>query len=126
MKSLNVAITLLTMLLLAVVGCTDKPAAIAAPDNLLPRDTFVTVLTEVRLLEGAYSTSYERVDTSEFPISAHYNRLFNLHHLTKEQYLSAYDYYSMNAEEMLEIESDVALRLEQMKWSRDSVTAVSR
>jgi len=126
MKSLNVAITLLTMLLLAVVGCTDKPAAIAAPDNLLPRDSFVTVLTEVRLLEGAYSTSYERVDTSEFPISAHYNRLFNRHHLTKQQYLNTYDYYSMNAEEMLEIESDVALRLEQMKWSRDSVTAVSR
>jgi hypothetical protein len=126
MKSLNVAITLLTMLLLAVVGCTDKPAAIAAPDNLIPRDTFVTVLTEVRLLEGAYSTSYERVDTSEFPISAHYNRLFNRHHLTKQQYLNTYDYYSMNAEEMLEIESDVALRLEQMKWSRDSVTAVSR
>jgi hypothetical protein len=114
------------MLLLAVVGCTDKPAAIAAPDNLLPRDSFVTVLTEVRLLEGAYSTSYERVDTSEFPISAHYNRLFNRHHLTKQQYLNTYDYYSMNAEEMLEIESDVALRLEQMKWSRDSVTAVSR
>jgi hypothetical protein len=126
MKSLNVAITLLTMLLLAVVGCTDKPAAVAAPDNLLPRDTFVTVLTEVRLLEGAYSTSYERVDTSEFPISAHYNRLFNRHHLTKQQYLNTYDYYSMNAEEMLEIESDVALRLEQMKWSRDSVTAESR
>lgn len=126
MKSVNVAITLLTMLLLAVVGCTDKPAAIAAPDNLLPRDSFVTVLTEVRLLEGAYSTSYERVDTSEFPISAHYNRLFNRHHLTKQQYLNTYDYYSMNAEEMLEIESDVALRLEQMKWSRDSVTAVSR
>ena len=126
MKSLNVAITLLTMLLLAVVGCTDKPAAIAAPDNLLPRDTFVTVLTEVRLLEGAYSTSYERVDTSEFPITAHYNRLFNRHHLTKEQYLNAYDYYSMNAEEMLEIESDVALRLEQMKWRRDSVADVSR
>ena len=126
MKSVNVAISLLTMLLLAVVGCTDKPAAIAAPDNLLPRDSFVTVLTEVRLLEGAYSTSYERVDTSEFPISAHYNRLFNRHHLTKQQYLNTYDYYSMNAEEMLEIESDVALRLEQMKWSRDSVTAVSR
>jgi hypothetical protein len=126
MKSLNVAITLLTMLLLAVVGCTDKPAAIAAPDNLLPRDSFVTVLTEVRLLEGAYSTSYERVDTSEFPISAHYNRLFNRHHLTKQQYLNTYDYYSMNAEEMLEIESDVALRLEQMKWSRDSVAVVSR
>jgi hypothetical protein len=32
----------------------------------------------------------------------------------------------MNAEEMLEIESDVALRLEQMKWSRDSVADVSR
>jgi len=126
MKSVNVAISLLTMLLLVVVGCTDKPAAIAASDDLLPRDTFVTVLTEVRLLEGAYSTSYERVDTSEFPISAHYNRLFNRHHLIKQQYLNTYDYYSMNAEEMLEIESDVALRLEQMKWSRDSVTAVSR
>jgi hypothetical protein len=126
MKSVNVAISLLTMLLLVVVGCTDKPAAIAAPDNLLPRDTFVTVLMEVRLLEGAYSTSYERVDTSEFPITAHYNRLFNRHHLTKEQYLNAYVYYSMNAEEMLEIESDVALRLEQMKWSRDSVADVSR
>ena len=124
MKNLIVAIALLT--LLALCSCADKPAAIAAPDNLLPRDTFVTVLTEVRLLEGAYSTSYERVDTSEFPITAHYNRLFDRHHMTKEQYLSAYDYYSLNAEEMLEIESDVALRLEQMKWSRDSVADVSR
>ena len=126
MKSVNVAIALLALLLLAVIGCTDKPTAIAAPANLIPRDTFVAVLTEVRLLEGAYSTSYERVDTSEFPITAHYNRLFNRHHITKEQYLGSYDFYSLQSEEMLGIESDVALRLEQLKWSRDTTANVSR
>lgn len=117
---------ILTTALLSVVACSEKPAAITPPSNLIERDTFVTVLSEVRLLEGAYSTSYERVDTSEFPITAHYNRLFNRHHITREQYLSTYDYYSMHSEDMLEIESAVALRLEQLKWSRDSVGGASR
>ena len=109
-----------------VSSCTDAPVVAAPPANLLQRDTFVTVLTEVRLLEGAYSTSYERVDTSEFPITAHYNRLFEGHHITKDQYLSSYDYYSLQPEEMLEIEADVSLRLEQLKWSRDTTQSVSR
>lgn len=107
-------------------SCTDSPVVSAPPTNLLQRDTFVTVLTEVRLLEGAYSTSYERVDTSDFPITAHYNRLFDSHHITKDQYLSSYDYYSLQPEVMLEIEADVSLRLEQLKWSRDTTQSVSR
>lgn len=111
---------------LVMAGCLGRNTEEQAPSGLIPRDTFVVILTEVRLLEGAYSTSYERVDTSEYTINAYYNRIFSDHGVTDKQYLDTYDYYSRNMEELLEIEGDVALRLEQLKWAEDSVAVRSR
>jgi len=88
---------------------------------LIPRDSFVVILTEVRLLEGAYSTSYERVDTSEFTIASYYQRLFREHNITREQYLSSYDYYSKNLDDLPAIESEVAKRLEEMQLPADTL-----
>ncbi len=109
------------VVMLFALSCTSGPAAESAPSNLIPRDTFVVVLADVRLLEGAYSTSYERVDTSDYAIASYYQRLFEEHHITKEQYLISYDYYSRHMDDLLSIESDVAARLEEMKLPADSL-----
>ena len=118
---------LLAYCLFAAIGiasCTSKPKAGAAPSDLIPRDSFVVILTEVRLLEGAYSTSYERVDTSEFTIASYYQRLFREHNITREQYLNSYDYYSKNLDDLPAIESEVAKRLEEMQLPADTLRDV--
>ena len=106
---------------ISIASCTSKPKASAAPSDLIPRDSFVVILTEVRLLEGAYSNSYERVDTSEFTIASYYQRLFREHNITREQYLSSYDYYSKNLDDLPAIESEVAKRLEEMQLPADTL-----
>jgi len=107
--------------LMYLASCTSKPSPDSASAELIPRDSFVVILTEVRLLEGAYSVNYERVDSSDFAIASYYQRLFQEHHITREQYLSSYDYYSRHLDDLLAIETEVATRLEQMKLPPDTL-----
>ena len=106
---------------IGIASCTSQPKADKAPSDLIPRDSFIVILTEVRLLEGAYSTSYERVDTSEFTIASYFQRLFREHNITREQYLNSYNYYSKNLDDLPAIESEVAKRLEEVQLPADTL-----
>lgn len=71
----------------------------------------VDVLTDVRILEGAYSAAVTKPDTLRPYMSEYYKQVFTRHGLDYEQYYKAYDYYMSRPEMMEAIEDSVINRI---------------
>jgi hypothetical protein len=82
------------------------------PLGLLSEEKMAEVLTDVRLLEGAYAGDFQRVDTSEYAIGAYYDQLFTKHQITRAAYLENYTYYANHPELMMKVETEVSRKLE--------------
>jgi hypothetical protein len=84
------------------------------PSGLISEEKMAEVLTDVRLLEGAYAGDFQRVDTSEYAIGAYYEQLFTKHQLTRSSFLENYTYYANHPEMMIRVETEVSRKLEVM------------
>lgn len=82
--------------------------ACSTPDKpTLDENKMVSVLTDVRVLEGYYSARFERVDSSGGKMNAWYNELFTKHGITKDQFTQSYAWYNMHPEQLRVIEERV-------------------
>jgi len=109
--SFSVVVILLVVVLEACGGRTND----AVPAHILSENTFTNLLTDVRLLEGAYSIEHQRVDSSTHAVGAYYNLLLERYQLTHEKYLESYTYYASHPELMLRIETKVSEKLDSMQ-----------
>lgn len=100
-------------------GCGEKKKS--PPSNLIPEDKMISLLTDIRLLEGAYSIQYRQVDTSQYKIESHYNRIFKDNNITKTQFVESYSYYSSQDGKMPHIENEVMERLSQKQAQLESL-----
>ena len=98
---------------MAVVSCQSESEE-SKPPGLLSEEKMAEVLTDVRLLEGAYAGDFQRVDTSEYAIGAYYEQLFTKHQLTRSSFLENYTYYANHPEMMIRVETEVSRKLEVM------------
>ena len=110
-KSYSFAI--LFVMLTLVFSCNSGSEE-AKPAGLLSEEKMAEVLTDVRLLEGAYAGDFQRVDTSEYAIGAYYEQLFTKHQLTRDSFLENYTYYANHSEMMMRVETEVSRKLEVM------------
>jgi len=84
------------------------------PARLISEEKMTEVLTDIRLLEGAYAGDFQRIDTSEYTIGAYYDQLFAKHQLTRVNFMDSYTYYAQHPEMMLRVETEVSRKLEVM------------
>lgn len=109
--SYSVVVLALAIVLEACGGTANE----AVPAHILSENTFTNLLTDVRLLEGAYSIEHQRVDSSTHAVGAYYNLLLERYQLSREQYLESYTYYASHPELMLRIETKVSEKLDSMQ-----------
>jgi Domain of unknown function (DUF4296) len=112
---------ILSFFFFLLIACKEE-TKMKPPSDVISRGKFVELLTKVRLLEGAYSTRYARVDSSDYKIEAHYLTLFNQAGVTREQFLNSYSFYAADQPGMLEIEADIVKELDKLQPQRDSLS----
>lgn len=104
-----------------IVACKDEKK-VAVPTDLIAQDKFTQMLVDIRLLEGAYSAHYARIDSSDTKIEAYYLTLFGKHGVTKENFMSSYKFYALDQNKMLQIEEAVVQRLTDMTGGQQDTT----
>jgi hypothetical protein len=95
-------------------GCNEESKPLP-PADLISKEQFIAILCDIRLLEGAYTTRYARIDTSALKIESYYLKLFQDHGLSAERFNQSYLWYATDQPKMLEIEEAVVTRITQMQ-----------
>ena len=104
----------LIILVLVLEACSGSGKDVV-PAHILPETRFSNLLTDVRLLEGAYSIDNQRIDSSSNTIGFYYDLVFKRYELTREQYLESYAYYAARPDVMLRIETKVSEKLDSIQ-----------
>jgi hypothetical protein len=92
--------------LLVFSAACNRSGSEAANHEVISEDKFVDVLSQVRLLEAAYSVKFDKVDSTA-GIAFYYKNLFQQQGITKNQFESSYKYYATKQDIMIEIEEKV-------------------
>jgi len=105
-------------LLLAVsifaVGCVDQNARATVTKPSMEKEAFINLLVDARILEGAYSVKYQRIDSASGMLNTYYDQVFQKHGTTREVFKDNFIAYSVDTELMSEIEDSVLARLERI------------
>jgi hypothetical protein len=67
------------------------------PDDVIPEDKMIQVLTDVHLLEGAHmSTQFINIDSVRDVTAAGYNTIFKKYGITEQEYKKSWEFYMRN------------------------------
>lgn len=99
--------------LFLISGCAGGPefAEPEAPANVIPRDTFMQVLTEVHLIEGVLKQRLFRNDDEDLRIQSHYAEMFERWGVTEERYTATYTWWYQRPEALDGLLEEVAENL---------------
>ncbi|GAB3986779.1 hypothetical protein GCM10028807_04920 [Spirosoma daeguense] len=94
-----------------VTGCTNLEDA--RPDNLIPEDKMVAILTEIHLTEAQVSRmSLAAIDSSNIVYKYLETKLFKKMQVDTAAYRKSYNYYSTHPKEMEAIYKQITKNLE--------------
>ena len=110
------------ILLSLIVSCQDINRT-PKPDNLIPEDKMVDVLTEISLLHGA--RSYNRALMEEKGIDP-YPYLSNKFGIDSTQLVRSNEYYAQNYRQYKRIYDSVKVRLEALVVEYDSIREMEK
>jgi hypothetical protein len=79
---------------------TRNSHSVHVPDEVIQRDTFLWMLTEVQLIEGVSKQRLLRTDDQESILVSHYAELFNRFNVSEGRFLSSYSWWYQHPEEM--------------------------
>ena len=88
------------------------------PEDLIPEDKMVEVLTDISLLQGARSYNKELMNQKGINVEKY---VFEKYDIDSLQYIRSNRYYSENYKEYEDIYSKVKVRLESLKVEYDSI-----
>ena len=96
-------------------GCSNPSPEDSKTMGLVPRDTFVQVLTEVHLIEGVKKQRLMRNDDEGAIVLQHYAELFDRFDIDEERFKTTYQWWYQHPEEMDGLLEDVGERLADME-----------
>ena len=100
---------------LGIVACTNHEPPKSDAQNLIARDTFVQVLTEVNLIEGVKKQRLMRDDEQGLIILQHYVELFDRFDVNEERFKSTYQWWYQHPAEMDELLEEVSEALSELE-----------
>ncbi|EDM43663.1 hypothetical protein SCB49_08733 [unidentified eubacterium SCB49] len=106
-------------ILFLAIGCQSVKYP-EKPDNLIPQDKMVQVLTEV-YLSNAARTNIRKVRESGYKLDS---MLYVKFDIDSSQFAKSHAYYSANIEDYLTMFDNVKLNLEKIRVGADSLKAV--
>ena len=90
-----------------IFSCTNGVPRIEEPDNLVPREEMVDVLTELMKLESAIQIKYVTIDKYHNAIKVSGDSLLNVKGISYDQFEKSMEYYASRQDEMIGIYSEV-------------------
>ena len=100
-------IRILFIALLILTSCTHGVPRIDEPDNLIPRDKMVPLLTELVKIEAYVTDQFGNITLHHKVMVNSGDSLLKANGFTKEQFEGSIEYYGSRQEEMMSIYSDV-------------------
>lgn len=100
-------IRVLIISLLLLTSCSDGIPRIKKPDNLIPREKMIPLLTELVKLEAYITDEYGNIVEYHKVMINTGDSLLEAKGYTKDQLESSLDYYGSRQEEMISIYTDV-------------------
>ncbi len=101
-------------------GCyNENRFTVKPPERLLPEDTFVMVLTDVELVEGAIEYSREHHLKNRNKTERFYSYIYKKYNLTPVLLKQNMDYYNSNPDNMIKIYDKVLANLTQVQTVLD-------
>ena len=85
-------IQIFLFVLLAAVGC-KKADVVTPPENLIPENEMVSLLTDIHLVEGA-RTGLIIMGDSALAVKDYYHAYFQKYNVSQAQFDSSFIYYS--------------------------------
>ncbi len=107
---MNRPVILFLLLFLMACGSDER-----VPEELLPRDKFLSVLIEAQLIEAR--TNHELVieQRSDSPVERYYEEMFKEQGVSRAAFDSTYAYYARRPEQMKAIYEEVLTELTRSK-----------
>lgn len=115
MKSLHNWKWLFVISLLWACGSPTEFDEPEAPANVIAQDTFIQILTEVHLIEGAMKQRVFRNDDQKTIIAKHYAELFDRMGVTEERFLATYNWWYARPEALDGLLETVAENLTELE-----------
>ena len=106
---------ILVLALWGLNGCSNPSPEDSKTVGLVPRDTFVQVLTEVHLIEGVKKQRLMRNDDEGAIVLQHYAELFDRFDIDEERFKTTYQWWYQHPEEMDGLLEEVGERLADME-----------
>jgi len=106
------------------VSCVDENASPISAKPTMEKEAFINLLVDARILEGAYSVRYQRIDSASGMLNTYYDQVFQKHGTTREQFRENFIAYSVDTELMTEIEDSVFARLDRIPLEVSSDTTI--
>lgn len=103
----------LSALLLLIAGCSEETPT--PPDDLIPREQFVTVMADVQLVEALAKQKMIRNDDPDVKLAEYYGLIYEKYGIADSSFLKTYNWYHRHPTELLELYDEVLNRLSQVE-----------
>jgi hypothetical protein len=94
-------------------SCTDQIGSKPAPDNLIEKEKFIKIMTELSLVESYVQLKYGHVSRFQETMIMSGKAIFKQYKVSPKQFEESMDYYATHQEQMLEIYTAVLESLNQ-------------
>ncbi len=112
MRKSFISFTSLALLVFLFSGCYKvNKMEVKKPDNLIPKDKMIDILTDMEIIQGAAIYSREHYPQYNGIEKSYYQTLFNHYHVTESQIRANMDYYNNQGDEMADIYDKVMSKL---------------
>ena len=103
----------LLLLLILFLSCTSENKKVK---NIIPKDSFTTILKEIHLAEAAFELSNSKgVESAKKVLNKHYSEIYLSHNIDQDKFEKTLSYYAKHPEELEQIYSKVLKDLLQEK-----------
>lgn len=86
-------------ILVLLQSCNSELQGLKKPDDLIPKDQMIQVITDMLILEGHIQTTYSTVNRYYKVMSASGRYYLKTQHISEKQYEDSFVYYSGRNEE---------------------------
>jgi hypothetical protein len=87
------------VLLLVLQSCNSELHGLKKPDNLIPKDQMIDLMTDMLILEGHIQTTYSTVNRYYKVMTASGRYYLKSKHVTEKQYEESFVYYTSTHED---------------------------
>ena len=89
------------------VGCSYELEDVNPPNDLIPRDSFATILKDMMVLEDYVKTQKNNVHDFYKIMPASADSIFEVHGIDSSRYISSMEYYSKKQEILMDMYKDI-------------------